>query len=232
MLARSLVAVGWMGLASLAISAATAEDASAPAIYAVEGISLSDRQAADSFGPRFNLNVRDSEGGAFAPLSSTRGERSADGDSLRRIEVGFVARGADAGLPLDVAIAQRASVTVDENGDISRQRQGAELRLGRGLSMARRDTAGNTPAIYLFAASDDEALTWQPGARSAFGGAASSFALQDRVEIGDLQAGVTYERGGVQASLAYVEREVSVHSGSRSFTQDENFAGLTVTMRR
>jgi hypothetical protein len=36
----------------------------------------------------------------------------------------------------------------------------------------------------------------------------------------------------VQASLAYVEREVNVRTGSQNFSQDERFAGFTLTMRR
>ncbi|MBK8543987.1 MAG: hypothetical protein IPL62_10780 [Caulobacteraceae bacterium] len=70
-----------------------------------------------------------------------------------------------------------------------------------------------------------------PGGRTEFGSSGSSFGLQDRVEIGDMQAGITYERYGIQASLAYVEREFTVVSGSQSFTQDDSFAGLTLTMR-
>lgn len=232
MLLRCLVAVGWMGLASLAINAATAQDAGAPAPNAISGIRLSDRGAAETYGPRFDLNITADFRGSLPALTSSRDSRETGSDDRRQVELAFVASGANAGLPLDVAFAQRASVTVNENGDIARQRQGAELRLGRGLSMARRDVAAGQSAIYLFAAADDEALTWQPGARSAFGGSASNFALQDRVEIGDFQAGVTYQRGRLQASLAYVEREVSMHSGSRSYTQDENFTGLTLTMRR
>ena len=95
-----------------------------------------------------------------------------------------------------------------------------------------RNRPSAEPTWYFFAASEDEALTWRPGARSDFGSSGgASFALQDRVEIGDMQAGVTYERYGMQASLAYVEREFTVVSGSQSFTQDDSFAGLTITMR-
>lgn len=46
-----------------------------------------------------------------------------------------------------------------------------------------------------------------------------------------MQAGITYERYGIQALLAYVEREFTVVSGSQSFTEDDSFAGLTLTMR-
>ena len=60
----------------------------------------------------------------------------------------------------------------------------------------------------------------------------TEFALQDRVEIGDVQAGVTYEVYGIQTSLAYVQRKMRTRVGANTYVQDENFAGITVTMRR
>lgn len=227
MLLRCLVVVGWMGLASLIVNVATAEDAVAPNVpsLAVNGVNLSDPLSDSAASLDFSFD--DERGPRFLRLDSPQ-----SGDR-RDFEVSLIARGAGAGLPLDVAVAHRASMTVNDQGDIEREGRGSELRLGRGLpSMARRQTSWEDPAWYFFAAADDEALTWQPGARNAFGGTSSTFALQDRVEIGDIQAGVTYEAGPIQASLAYVEREINYHTGSRSFSQDENFAGLTLTMRR
>jgi hypothetical protein len=139
------------------------------------------------------------------------------------------AGGGDA--PLDVSIAQRASLGADRNGDVDRQGRGSEVRVGRGL-VGERNEGATRNSTYVFVASDNEALTWQPGARSEFGGRGASFALQDRVEVGDLSAGVTWERNGVQTSLAYVEREQSTRVGNQSFSQEENFAGVTVTVRR
>ena len=224
MLLRSLVVVGWMGLASLAISVATAEDAVAPAY--MSGISFDDPSATDTYGPRFDLSFGDAPN-RFLPLASS--SRDFDrGSAERQIELAFTS----SGLPVDVAVAPRASMTVNENGDIERQTQGAELRLGRGLGNMRRGRVDpNASSFYLFAASEDEALIWQPGQRNAFGGTSANFALQDQVEIGDMQVGVTYQRGRLQTSLAYVEREYSMRSGSRSYSQDESFAGLTMTMR-
>jgi hypothetical protein len=96
----------------------------------------------------------------------------------------------------------------------------------------RDEEAAVAPTWYMFVASEDEALIWRPGGqRSAFGGRSAGFALQDRVEIGDIQAGVTYEAFGVQASLAYVERKISVNVGRDSFSTEERFAGVTVTLR-
>lgn len=225
MVIRSLVIGCLIGLASLSATLAHAEDKRPEALA---GISFADPSAEFSgfridFGPR--PEFRFSSG-------PTRAWAREEPDAARSYEI---ALSADdwRGLPVDVSVAQRASFAADSAGDIARQGRGSELRLGRGLAMRRRNETRSGPAIYAFVAADDEALTWQPGVRSAFGGQSASFALQDRVEIGDVQIGVTYERAGLQASLAYVEREVSVQTmGNRSVSQDENFAGFTLTMRR
>lgn len=133
------------------------------------------------------------------------------------------------GGPLDFAIAQRASLGSNADGDVVLHQRGSEVRVGRGL-LRQRETGG--ASTYVFVASDDEALTWQPGSRSEFGGQGNRLALESRTNVGDLSAGVTYERDGVQASLAYVEREASTRVGQQSFSQDESFTGVTVTMRR
>jgi hypothetical protein len=120
----------------------------------------------------------------------------------------------------------------NSNGDLDREGRGSEVRIGRGLVQQDKDR-GDGSSVYMFVASDDEALTWSPGQRTEFGGPRSGgFSLQERVEVGDVSAGVTYERGNVQASLAYVEREVSTQVGRDSYSQDESFTGVTVTMRR
>ena len=77
-------------------------------------------------------------------------------------------------------------------------------------------------------ASDKEALTWRPGEHTD----GASLALQNQVDVGDRSAGITYENHGVQTSLAYVERQVRTSVGGRGYSTDENFAGVTVTLRR
>jgi len=146
----------------------------------------------------------------------------------RRFQLEVAAGGADS--PLDVSIAQRATLGSDQDGNIDRQGRGSELRIGRGLVNRRDDDEQRS--VYMFVASDNEALTYEPGARSEFGGRGSRLSLEDRAEVGDLSAGVTIERNGVQTSLAYVEREVSTQVGNQAYSRDESFAGVTVTMRR
>ncbi len=177
-------------------------------------------------GPVLDLQLRDrTDTTRYAPPAAA--VRAGEIQGPRRLELELAAGGGDA--PIDVSIAQRASIGADSNGDLNRRGTGQELRVGSGL-VRDRDTSGE-PSVYMFVASDDEALTWEPGARSEFGGRGSSLALQERVEVGDMSAGVTYERDGVQASLAYVEREQSARVGGRTVSQDQAFTGVTVTVR-
>ena len=106
------------------------------------------------------------------------------------------------------------------------------MRFGRGLSRLHRKSRSSWdhPAFYIFAASDNEALTWAPTS-SGPGGRSAGFALQDQIRIGDSQAGLTYEAGPFQASLAYVQRKVSARTGATTVYRDEDFAGITLTLR-
>ncbi|MBN8607851.1 MAG: hypothetical protein J0L81_13120 [Caulobacterales bacterium] len=176
--------------------------------------------------PSLQLDVDENATRRFesASLNTSR-----DDEGPRRVEVELAAGGRNS--PIDISIAQRASLGANAEGEVDRTGRGSEVRVGRGL-VDRRESDGNERSVYMFVASEDEALTWQPGARSDFGGQGSSVSLQDRVEVGDLAAGVTYERNGVQASLAYVEREESTRIGRQNYSQDQSFTGVTVTMRR
>ncbi|MEZ5970348.1 MAG: hypothetical protein R3C31_00895 [Hyphomonadaceae bacterium] len=226
MLLRKLVVVGLVGFVSFAANIATAEDAVDPSLnsYAIDGVNFDDPTLALSNRVQLGPNESPNRFASLAPAEpSYRGHRD-----QRGYEFEFVGPGLSG---LNVSFAQRGGLGFNEQGDIERRSRASELRLGRGLGVENRRPSSE-PAWYLFAASEDEALTWRPGARSEFGNSGGpSFGLQDRVEIGDMQAGITYERYGVQASLAYVEREFTVVSGSQSFTQDDSFAGLTITMR-
>jgi hypothetical protein len=228
MLLRKLVVVGLVGFVSFAANIATAEDAVGPSAgyVGVDGVNFAD--PTDAFPDRFQLNISPGREGRFANLTPAETQRGRTRDGSRSYELSLVASSRSG---LDVSFAQRGGVGFNDEGEIDRQTRGSELRLGRGLRNMPRDEPSAAPKWYLFAASEDEALIWRPGMRSEFGSTASGFALQDRVEIGDIQAGITYEANGWQASLAYVEREVSTRSGTQTYTQDENFAGVTLTMR-
>jgi hypothetical protein len=227
MLLRKLVVVGLVGFVSLAANIATAEDAVGPNAAYVGAASVSFADPNDAFPDRFQINTSHEGGGRFANLTPAEpSERAPNGD--RRYQVELVAH---AGSGFDVAFAQRGGVGFNDEGDINRQSRGSEVRLGRGLARMPHDRGSPAPRWYIFAASEDQALIWRPGGSNAFGLSGPSFALQDRVEIGDRQAGLTYEAHGWQASLAYVEREIKVRASGRNFNQDESFTGVTLTMR-
>jgi len=195
----------------------------------VSGVMLADPAAALQPQERVvDFSARNDSAPRFSATHVPVGESPAP----QRLELQLAASGEQAGLPLDVSVAQRASLGADGAGDIDRTGRGSEVRIGRNL--IQQDDASKTgSSLYMFVASDDEALTWSPGQRTEFGaGQSGGFSLQDRVEIGDVSAGVTYERNGVQASIAYVEREVSAQVGRDSYSREENFTGVTVTMRR
>jgi hypothetical protein len=227
MLIRKLVVVGLAGFFSVVASVATAEDAAGPTATFIGASGVSFVDPSDAFTNRFDLSIGEGMEPRFARLAPSEPSAASD-NTYRRYEVALVASGA-AGF--DVAFAQRGGLGFNAAGDVERESHSSELRLGRGLRDMPRDTPSATPKWYFFAASEDEALIWRPGMRTDFGGSPSGFALQDRVEIGDLQAGLTYEANGWQASLAYVEREISVRAGNENYTADENFAGFTLTMR-
>jgi hypothetical protein len=212
-------------LAATAFAAAAQEAPMLPgdAEPTTNQVNFSDPNAPIGEGSSLNLTVRDDTNARFSALDNP-GPPNAEGP--RRLELSLAAGGEES--PLDVSISQRASLGADRNGDLDHQGRGSELRVGRGL-VDERDRPRD--ATYVFVASDNEALTWQPGTRNEFGGRGGSFSMQDQVEVGDLSAGVTWERGGIQTSLAYVEREQSTRVGNQTYSHDENFAGVTVTMR-
>jgi hypothetical protein len=227
MLLRKLVVVGLVGFVSFAANIATAEDAvdQSTTLYAIDGVDLAD--PSQPISTRFQVSSTDRTSGRFSSLAPAQASYGAHRNQ-RGYALEFVTPGLSG---LNVSFAQRGGVGFNEQGDIDRESRASELRLGRGLDVERNRPSAE-PRWYFFAASEDEALTWRPGSRREFGSTGGpSFALQDRVELGDMQAGITYERYGIQASLAYVEREFTVVSGSQSWSQDENFAGLTITMR-
>lgn len=127
----------------------------------------------------------------------------------------------------DLGVAHRTAIGGDDRlGAI--ESRGAEVRFGQRLENPVRtfqSPSWDKPSWYLFAASDGEALTWQPREGAAL---VDPLRYQERVTVGDMQAGLSVEANGVQASLSYMQREVS--NGQRS--DDQRHVGVSVTLRR
>lgn len=233
MLLRSLVVVGLVGLITLAGTAAIADDAKSASPYlAVNGVSLVDPATQDPLASAsaHALLLSADEGqpirfAQFGPASEPIPEAN------RSYEFAVTAPRGAYGLPVDVSIAQHGSFGFNADGDMARRGSGSEVRFGHGLARHHKShSSWDQPAFYAFVASDNQALTWAP-ASSGPGGRSAGFALQDQIRIGDSQAGITYEAGPFQASLAYVQRKVSSTTGATTVYRDENFTGVTFTLR-
>lgn len=223
----ALMAGGAFAIAVAGASFANALDTNTP-IAGAQEVNFADEHGAlqQSSAPSLNVSASDSPTERFSQPAL-----EPPGESPREMELSLSAGGDQTGAPFDVSINQRASFGADSAGDLNHRARGSEVRVGRNLVNQRREQRSNDGTVYAFVSSDDQALTWRPGTRSEFGGSSSSFALQDQVQVGDHAAGVTYERNGVQASVAYVERETDTRVGHQTFHEDQNFAGVTVTMR-
>lgn len=132
------------------------------------------------------------------------------------------------GLAFDVSVEPR--IAIRDEGDLSAQRFGGEVRFGQSLGIGRKD--GEPQGWYFFVGADGEALVWDnsramPSLNDMF-----DVQLTDQVTVGDLQAGLSIQRAGGEFSLSYIRREVKFDDRNRSLKDTEDFAGVTFTMRR
>lgn len=129
---------------------------------------------------------------------------------------------------LDIQLTPRASVSF--NDESSSAVVGALVRIGDDL---REDSDLKSNTWYMFAGADAEAVTYAPGSVRRI--ASGNFHLQDRIIVGDAQAGVGYRIGDADLSLGYFRREVTsfgreINSGGISFKEDA--AALSFTWRK
>ena len=132
------------------------------------------------------------------------------------------------GLGMDLSVTPH--ISVDEVGDMTSTRAGAEVRIGYDLD--RRGKSTKNSNWYLFAGADGEALVWDVQRARTRGIADGQVTLQDRVTVGDVQAGIGWETESARMSISYIEREYEYRNGAISRTGDEDFVALTLSWRR
>jgi len=128
---------------------------------------------------------------------------------------------------LDVELVPSASVRFDDGEQSALV--GAVVRIGEDLRS--KDLSSNT--WYVFAGADAEALAYSPDRSTR--GITSDFMLQDRIIIGDAQAGIGYRVGDADVSLGYFRREINSFNdnpGSSGFSSTEDAAALSFTWKR
>jgi hypothetical protein len=109
------------------------------------------------------------------------------------------------------------------NDEISSTAVGAVIEIGEDLREGS-DFENNT--WYFFAGADAEALTYSPNSIGRI--TAGQFHLQDRIIVGDAQAGLGYRIGDADVSLSYMRREAS----GEEYKFVEDAAALSFTWKR
>ena len=143
----------------------------------------------------------------------------------------LAAPAAQTGLAFDLTLAPR--VAYSEEGALLSRRVGAEVRVGQTLSdqFDQRGTRVDVDSWYIFAGQDGEALVWEAGDHG-FSNITGAMALRDQVTVGDMQAGVSFQRGDGELSFSYIHREVEWRDRNGGASANEDFAGVTFTMKR
>ena len=122
---------------------------------------------------------------------------------------------------LDLSLTPRASMRF--NDEISSTAVGAFIEIGEDL---RKGSEFESNTWYFFAGADAEALTYSPNSIGRM--TQGKFNLQDRIIVGDAQAGVGYRIGDADVSLSYMRREAS----GEEYKFVEDAAALSFTWKR
>ncbi len=122
---------------------------------------------------------------------------------------------------LDLSLKPRA--TLRFNDESSSAIVGAVVEIGEDLR-AGSNFENNT--WYFFAGADAEALTYSPNSIGRL--TSGQFHLQDRIIVGDAQAGLGYRIGNADLSLSYLRREAT----AEDFSFNEDAAALSFTWKR
>lgn len=159
-----------------------------------------------------------------SPLNYDREWREYDRQRIDA-EYTFVAGREETGFGLDLSVSPR--VSVDTSGSVRTTRAGAEVRVGSNLDLRGEDA--KTPSWYMFAGADGEAVIWdvQNTSRIANG----PVTLQDKVTVGDVQAGIGFESPAGNMSISYIQREYEYRNGEISRSGEEDFVAVTLTWR-
>ena len=122
---------------------------------------------------------------------------------------------------IDLVLRPRASFRFDD--DSSSALVGAVVEIGEDL---RQGSDIKTNTWYLFAGADAEALTYSPESLRAL--SSGNFHLQDRIIVGDAQAGLGYRIGDADVSLSYLRRQAN----AEGLSYNEDAAALSFTWKR
>jgi len=143
-------------------------------------------------------------------------------NETRRIDIGYaknITHGKRGGFNLQ--LTPRAGLRFD--GESQSAVVGALVRIGDNLRDGS-DMKSNT--WYVFAGADAEAITYSPNSARRL--TSGEFHLQDRIIVGDAQAGLGYKLGSADLTLTYFKRQAT----AQDYKFDEDAAALSITWKR
>lgn len=151
------------------------------------------------------------------------------GSQTQNIQAGytFVADRQSTGLGLDLAV--RPHVTLDDSSTFQSTRAGAEVQLGQNLDLRGKNAENSS--WYLFAGADGEAVVWDVQRAGQMNITSGQVTLQDKVTVGDVQAGLAFKSPAGQMSISYIERDYEYRNGAISRSGTEEFAAVALTWR-
>ena len=176
-------------------------------------------------GPKLDLSLDAVTTPVFAlDLTSTRCAVGGDGCGSGRDDLNLgltdtFRRHSEKGL--DLSLTPRASMSF--SNDLSVKTVGAMIEIGEDL---REGSEFKSNTWYFFAGADAEALTYSPNSVGRI--TSGQFHLQDRIIVGDAQAGLGYRIGDADVSLSYMRREAS----GEEYKFVEDAAALSFTWKR
>jgi len=132
------------------------------------------------------------------------------------------------GIGLDMELLPRASVRFNDEG--SSALVGALVRIGGDL----KDTSDfKNDTWYVFVGADAEAVTYSPTSVKRLTN--GNLYYQDKIIVGDAQAGIGYRIGDADVSFGYFRREISSlgrETDTNGMSLTEDAAALSFTWRR
>lgn len=230
-LAMALTAFAWIGLATPAAAQDKSETntlTESKLTPPSEGLSFNlpgSQNLATQTGPKLDLPAEAVGSPVFNLDFSSPGCSTGQEGCLRRNETVKLGvsdtfrRRSEKGL--DLTLTPRASMRFDD--EASSTAVGAMIEIGEDL---REGSEFKNNTWYFFAGADAESVTFSPNSVARI--TAGEFHLQDRIIVGDAQAGLGYRIGDADVSLSYMRREAS----TEDYTFKEDAAALSFTWKR
>jgi len=204
----------------------TSSDVSAKIIAPSDGLTLNLGTESSNFGPNILELPAESVGSTLFKLDLadpgclTGGEHCLSRNET--LDLGYAkAFTSRSHSGLDLSLTPRAALRF--NDESSSAVVGAVVEIGEDL---RKGANFDNNTWYFFAGADAEALTYSPNSVGRL--TSGQFHLQDRIIVGDAQAGLGYRIGDADVSLSYLRREAS----SEDFSFTEDAAALSFTWKR